>query len=69
MDRAIGDEDRVGVDGDLWIGACEVGRELPVRGGSTAFEQPGRGEHERAGAHGRGTAASPRHVGDGRDEL
>jgi hypothetical protein len=64
MDGAVVDEDRVRVEGDLRVGAGELGGDLPVGGGAAAVEQPGRGEDERADAHRRGAAAAPRGTGD-----
>jgi hypothetical protein len=45
------DVDRIGLDAHLRMALLQVLARAPVRGRAPAVEQPGLGQHQRAGAH------------------
>ena len=62
--RAVADEDAVGLDADLRIGAGELGGAPPMGGGATTIEQSGRGKDESARSRRwRSAAPGPRRRG------
>ncbi len=67
-DRAVANEDGVGVHVHIGVHAGKLGGRRPVGGGPLAVEQPGAREQESAGAHGHRASGRGGCAGDPGDE-